>query len=240
MARSLTGLNTLLESSFPSFRLCLLCFVFPLSIALSSTPYVLLAETWWQWSLALGIPRVPLGPLDPDWDLNTSQSLRSRYPTIFYHENVDIAVNNVLNDTNNIVEVVSLTDNCGFNHAATPNEPLDSDEEALVESPSGRNQILQDQSSSGDESSDDGVDEDDYEMISTEVLEEELAEENIDEQDDEEDEANMVDEIPVTFFDPTAMGLKEINNLAHFGVSSHKPGNGVKELLSEDLDKYWQ
>lgn len=43
-----------------------------------------------------------------------------------------------------------------------------------------------------------------------------------------------------TTFDPATMGLKEINNLAHFGVSSHKPGNGVAELLSEDLDKYWQ
>ena len=27
-------------------------------------------------------------------------------------------------------------------------------------------------------------------------------------------------------FDPAALGLKEINNLANFGVSSHKPGNG--------------
>jgi anaphase-promoting complex subunit 10 len=41
-------------------------------------------------------------------------------------------------------------------------------------------------------------------------------------------------------FDPTSEGLKEINNLAHFGVSSHKPGSGVEELLSEDLSKYWQ
>jgi anaphase-promoting complex subunit 10 len=41
-------------------------------------------------------------------------------------------------------------------------------------------------------------------------------------------------------FDPAALGLKEINNLAHFGVSSHRPGNGVAELLSEDLNKYWQ
>lgn len=40
--------------------------------------------------------------------------------------------------------------------------------------------------------------------------------------------------------DPAALGLKEINNLAHFGVSSHRPGNGVAELLSEDLDRYWQ
>lgn len=43
-----------------------------------------------------------------------------------------------------------------------------------------------------------------------------------------------------SMFDPSAIGLREINNLAHFGVSSHKPGNGVEELLTEDLDKYWQ
>lgn len=48
----------------------------------------------------------------------------------------------------------------------------------------------------------------------------------------------MEDTTPV--FDPAALGLKEINNLAHFSVSSHKPGNGVAELLSDDLDKYWQ
>ncbi|KAH8885008.1 galactose-binding like protein [Thozetella sp. PMI_491] len=41
-------------------------------------------------------------------------------------------------------------------------------------------------------------------------------------------------------FDPVSLGLREINNLAHFGVSSHKPGNGVEELLSDDLDHYWQ
>jgi len=52
--------------------------------------------------------------------------------------------------------------------------------------------------------------------------------------------AEVTDQIPITIFDPVAMGLKEINNLAHFSVSSHKPGNSVKELLSDDLDKYWQ
>ncbi|KJR81959.1 anaphase-promoting complex subunit 10 [Sporothrix schenckii 1099-18] len=41
-------------------------------------------------------------------------------------------------------------------------------------------------------------------------------------------------------FDPVVLGLKEINNLAHFSVSSHKPGNGVDELLHDDLGKYWQ
>jgi Anaphase-promoting complex, subunit 10 (APC10) len=48
------------------------------------------------------------------------------------------------------------------------------------------------------------------------------------------------EQLQSSVFDPTAIGLKEINNLAHFGVSSHKPGNGVQELLSDDLDKYWQ
>lgn len=55
---------------------------------------------------------------------------------------------------------------------------------------------------------------------------------------DEYDYDEAEDTVPV--FDPAAVGLKEINNLAHFSVSSHKPGNGVAELLSDDLDKYWQ
>ncbi|KAK0736075.1 galactose-binding domain-like protein [Apiosordaria backusii] len=55
--------------------------------------------------------------------------------------------------------------------------------------------------------------------------------------DQEHDGSGQAQEPP---FDPAAIGLKEINNLAHFGVSSHKPGNGVAELLSEDTDKYWQ
>lgn len=41
-------------------------------------------------------------------------------------------------------------------------------------------------------------------------------------------------------FDPIALGLKEINNLARCRVSTFKPGNGVKELLDDDLSQYWQ
>ncbi|CAK7205716.1 hypothetical protein SEUCBS139899_008495 [Sporothrix eucalyptigena] len=48
------------------------------------------------------------------------------------------------------------------------------------------------------------------------------------------------DDGAVISFDPMLLGLKEINNLAHFSVSSHKPGNGVEELLHDDLNKYWQ
>ena len=50
----------------------------------------------------------------------------------------------------------------------------------------------------------------------------------------------ITDQMGMAVFDPIMLGLKEINNLAHFSVSSHKPGNGVKQLLSDDLDKYWQ
>ena len=41
-------------------------------------------------------------------------------------------------------------------------------------------------------------------------------------------------------FDPIALGLKEINNLARCRVSTFKPGNGVRELLDDDLSQYWQ
>jgi len=66
-----------------------------------------------------------------------------------------------------------------------------------------------------------------------------LGDEDLDE-DHEEVEQVESDEPLEPVFDAAALGLKEINNLANFGVSSHKPGNGVEELLSEDLDKYWQ
>lgn len=41
-------------------------------------------------------------------------------------------------------------------------------------------------------------------------------------------------------FDPAAVGLKEISNLASFTVSSYKPGCGVKELRDDDVHQYWQ
>ncbi|AEO71022.1 uncharacterized protein THITE_2070828 [Thermothielavioides terrestris NRRL 8126] len=68
------------------------------------------------------------------------------------------------------------------------------------------------------------------------VMTEDLAEETGSHE--ENSESSEDPRAPV--FDPMALGLKEINNLAHFGVSSHRPGNGVAELLSDDLDKYWQ
>ncbi|KAK4038894.1 galactose-binding domain-like protein [Parachaetomium inaequale] len=70
------------------------------------------------------------------------------------------------------------------------------------------------------------------------AMTEDLAEEMGDDGDGENSESE--DEMGGDPFNPADLGLKEINNLAHFGVSSHRPGNGVAELLSDDLDKYWQ
>lgn len=58
----------------------------------------------------------------------------------------------------------------------------------------------------------------------------------IDEDDDEHDD----EDDPIAPFDPYSLGLKEINNLARCRVSTFKPGNGVKELLDDDLNQYWQ
>lgn len=66
--------------------------------------------------------------------------------------------------------------------------------------------------------------------------------ENLDENDDDE---NVDDEVegeqePLAMMDPGVFGLKEISNLGKFTVSSHKPGNGVEQLRSDDLTSYWQ
>jgi hypothetical protein len=40
--------------------------------------------------------------------------------------------------------------------------------------------------------------------------------------------------------DPTALGLKEIGNLASWTVSSCKPGCGVEALRDDDVGLFWQ
>jgi anaphase-promoting complex subunit 10 len=57
------------------------------------------------------------------------------------------------------------------------------------------------------------------------------------EREDDEDEEHGEDEQP---FDASAVGLKEISNLASFTVSSYKPGCGVKELRDDDMNQFWQ
>lgn len=67
-------------------------------------------------------------------------------------------------------------------------------------------------------------------------VEDEATEEEVN--DDEEVEDN--EEAAPPLIDPAAAGLKEISNLGKFTVSSHKQGNGVEELRSDDTSLYWQ
>ncbi|KAH7146398.1 putative anaphase promoting complex subunit 10 [Dactylonectria macrodidyma] len=82
-----------------------------------------------------------------------------------------------------------------------------------------------------DEDVDGGVDDD--EALSQEQYEAEDTSIEEEQGDEEEDEG-------VPLIDPATAGLKEISNLARFTVSSHKPGNGVEELRSDDLKMFWQ
>jgi anaphase-promoting complex subunit 10 len=52
------------------------------------------------------------------------------------------------------------------------------------------------------------------------------------------EEEHEEDRLP--HFDLHPLGLKEISNLGKFTVSTHKPENGVEELRSDDLTKFWQ
>jgi len=60
---------------------------------------------------------------------------------------------------------------------------------------------------------------------------------------DEEDEEGAIEEVPMEIdspFDPAALGLKEIGNLASWTVSSCKPGCGVDALRDDDTGLFWQ
>ncbi|PBP15402.1 anaphase promoting complex subunit 10, partial [Diplocarpon rosae] len=63
------------------------------------------------------------------------------------------------------------------------------------------------------------------------------------EEEEEEQEEGAVEEVPMEIdnpFDPSALGLKEIGNLASWTVSSCKPGCGVEALRDDDTGLFWQ
>ncbi|KAL7934839.1 anaphase-promoting complex, subunit 10 domain-containing protein [Trichoderma chlorosporum] len=64
--------------------------------------------------------------------------------------------------------------------------------------------------------------------------------ENVDENGDDNVDEHVEGEQEPMMMDPVVFGLKEISNLGKFTVSSHKPGNGVEQLRSDDLTSYWQ
>ncbi|KAM0428643.1 hypothetical protein ACHAPT_007006 [Fusarium lateritium] len=84
---------------------------------------------------------------------------------------------------------------------------------------------------------DDDEEIDDDEAMSPEQYEAEDT--SVEEEEEPADEVEEVHEV-AHLIDPATAGLKEISNLARFTVSTHKPGNGVEELKSDDLKMYWQ
>ncbi|KAK0651041.1 galactose-binding domain-like protein [Cercophora newfieldiana] len=185
---------------------------------------------------APGRPRRALGELDPNRDLNTERGRSKRHPIVWATENEDAVVDGVYHGAYTLEEVYEYT-----NFWAEPAASIGdiSDDEDLARALGTDFQGLAGAGAS--EASDDDDDEDlDAEFG---AHDDELLGEVMDEDIDEHDQDDQVDEdehLQGPVFDPTAIGLREINNLAHFGVSSHKPGYGVDQLLSDDLDQYWQ
>ncbi|KAK3356768.1 galactose-binding domain-like protein [Lasiosphaeria hispida] len=187
------------------------------------------------------VHRRALGELDPNRDLNTPRGRSKRAPITFEQENEDAVLDGIRLGIYDAHEVMAWTDFDGTHLPAPIGDAHDSNDEDYARL---MRASLQDGDSSNNEAEADmdaeygGVDDDDNiddDELLGEVMDEDLGE---DHENDEHIDSDAHLQSPP--FDPSAIGLKEINNLAHFGVSSHKPGNGVEELLSDDLDKYWQ
>lgn len=83
-----------------------------------------------------------------------------------------------------------------------------------------------------DTSIEDDLDDDDDEVVDVDV--------DIDADVDAEGPDGEAAQNAEALADPATLGLKEISNLGRFTVSSHKQGNGVEELRSDDLNMFWQ
>jgi anaphase-promoting complex subunit 10 len=177
-------------------------------------------------------PRRILGELDPKRDLNTPRGLYKRDPIVFEQENEAAVLEGLQLGIYDFDEVMALTNfRLPSPAAATEDHDISDDERASFAGG------VYDRGEMSDEELMEDLGEGDDELLG-DVMAEDLAEEMGDDGDGENSESE--DEMGGDPFNPADLGLKEINNLAHFGVSSHRPGNGVAELLSEDLDKYWQ
>ncbi len=180
------------------------------------------------------LPRRILGELDPR-DLNTPRGLYKRDPIVFDQENEATVLEGIQLGIYDFDEVMELT-NFRLPVPAAATRDYDSDDEqARFEAGAFEHRDM------NDEELMEGLEEDEDEFLGDDGMVDDMAEEMAEEMGDHDDEhSESGDEIRDHAFNPAALGLKEINNLAHFGVSTHRPGNGVAELLSDDLDKYWQ
>lgn len=172
--------------------------------------------------------------MDPNKHLNSHPETK-RPPITYEPENEDAVVDGVRRGLYDFDEVIAWTDHGELPSLASVGDAQDSDDDGL---PQRSRVSFQDVDSSDD---DPQMDPRQDTLLGDDELLGEVMDEDIDLHEHEHDDpADSDDQQHAPVFDPAAIGLKEINNLAHFGVSSHKPGNGVEELLSDDLDKYWQ
>lgn len=183
--------------------------------------------------------RRALQSLDTNSSLNTPRGMTKRAPITYDKENEDAVLDGIAFGIYSYDEVLALTNHQEPTPTATPNPQVDSDDEEIA-GIMGHTGAAPHDTALNERSLDFQGDSDDQMLMEDmdEELGENAAEDQVEGDEDEDDEPG--DQGDDVYFDPMSMGLKEINNLAHFGVSSHKPGNGVEELLSDDLDKYWQ
>jgi anaphase-promoting complex subunit 10 len=178
------------------------------------------------------LPRRILGELDPQKDLNIPRGLYKREPIVFEQENEEAVLEGLQLGTYDFDEVMELTNfRLPFPAAATRDYGDSGDERVRFEAGAFQRHGM------NDEELMEGMEEDEDDLLGDDAMADDLVEEM---GDHDEENSDSGDEMQGQAFNPAALGLKEINNLAHFGVSSHRPGNGVAELLSDDLDKYWQ
>ena len=175
-------------------------------------------------------PRRILGELDPKGDLNTPRGLYKRDPIVFEQENEAAVLEGLELGIYDFDEVMALTDFRLPFPAATSRIHDHSDDEGIRFEGDAF-----DRREMSDEELMEGLEEDEDELLG-DAMAEDLGEDLGDHDDEPSESEDELDQA----FNPATLGLKEINNLAHLGVSSHRPGNGVAELLSDDLDKYWQ
>ncbi|KAK1761527.1 anaphase-promoting complex subunit 10 [Echria macrotheca] len=187
--------------------------------------------------------RKPLGELDPNSDLSGDRRfLYKRAPITYDQENKHAAAVGIQRGIYDFSEILGWTNHQIPGASASTGIPNSQDvgdsEPTRVTGVAFGNADSEDEFPMFPEEVDDDIDDDDEDELLVEGMDEDLDDVQEDEEHDEQIDSDEPMQAPA--FDPTATGLKEINNLAHFGVSSHKPGNGVDELLSDDLDKYWQ
>jgi anaphase-promoting complex subunit 10 len=173
--------------------------------------------------------------LDSNTDLNFRPPVK-RPPITFDQENVAAVVEGISTGIYDQDEILAVTNNMVLAFPVPLEVPQDSDEE------SGSRVLGNDAGVGRGQEYEERLQELGAEIdgeLEEEIIDQDLPE-GIEEEQDDEEHVDAEEIVQVSPFDSMALGLKEINNLAHFGVSSHKPGNGVEELLSDDLDKYWQ